>query len=105
MKWIKCCSSCSYGISNKFNKDILCKYNGIVSRDYKCSKYRAFLNQGSNLLSKNKCIDCEFFIVESSSDLEQTSIGYCQLFTVRQFDGGIKKACSKFCPKPEYYIS
>lgn len=105
MKWIRCCSSCSKGITNNFNKDILCRINGMVSRDYICSKYKAVAQPGNTKSSRARCMDCEFFILESTGINQSPNMGYCQLFTVRQFNGEQKKSCSKFCPKPEYYIS
>jgi hypothetical protein len=105
MKRNKSCSNCSIGTTNNFNKDILCRFKGVVSRDYICPKYRAMAQTGKRLSSNNRCIDCEFFILDSSGSDTLINIGYCQLFTVRQFNGESKNACSKFCPKTELFIS
>lgn len=124
------CSNCARGIKIHINRDILCKIHGIVSRDFRCAKYVRKVGNWSSFESKAKCIECEFFIAaayesetplyepsqspgpdaglleQSSFTSEQdSSMGHCQLFTVRQFDGERKNACSKFCRKSERNIS
>ncbi len=122
------CSNCARGMKININRDILCKIHGIVSRDFRCVKYVRKVETWSNLELKPKCIECEFFITapnesqtvsdespqSTSAELLQKlsyesehypSMGYCQLFTVRQFDGDRKNACSKFCRKSERNIS
>lgn len=105
MKRVKSCNICSRGITNNFNRDILCWYKGIVSCDYICPKFKAVSETEDRFNKKNKCIGCEFFIPETVDSDALINIGYCQLFTVRQFNGESKKACSKFCPKRELSIS
>ncbi len=122
------CSNCARGINIHINRDILCKIHGIVSRDFRCIKYIRKVETWSPSGLKAKCIECEFFISASyepetppngsslSPDAEllqqpsyeseqDPSMGHCQLFTVRQFDGERKNACSKFCRKSERNIS
>ena len=115
------CNNCVRGIKININKDILCKIHGIVSRDFRCAKYIRRVETWSSFDYKPKCIECEFFISAqdepaNSPDEEMIqqplyeaeqdqSMGYCQLFTVRQFDGERKTACSKFCQRSERNIS
>jgi hypothetical protein len=87
------------------NNDILCYIKGVVSHDFICTKYKTtpqvkHLNQ-----QKNRCIDCTFFIENSSTSESLPSMGFCQLFTVREFNGENKNACSKFCKKSELIVS
>lgn len=115
------CSNCVRGIKININRDILCKIHGIVSMDFRCAKYIRRVETWSSFDYKPKCIECEFFISAKNEpanspddelikqplyDAElDPSMGYCQLFTVRQFDGERKTACSKFCQKSERNIS
>jgi hypothetical protein len=94
-KMQKNCGNCLNGINNNFNTDIICRYKGVVTRDFCCFKHR--LNPyciGAFNKTAFHCIDCSFLIVEPEN--ESASVGYCQLFTVRKFDGSKKKTCSKF---------
>ena len=103
MKQSKNCSNCARGIKININNDILCRINGIVSHDFLCSRYLKLA--WSAVEQKPKCIECEFFIlVQDKPELSPTN-GFCQLFTVRCYDGEIKSACSKFCIKVEQNIS
>lgn len=100
MKSKKSCSNCIKGRSMTINSDILCREKGVVSPDYICPKYRPmpeskFIKSGSN-----KCIDCENFIVNVFSS-NRTTFGLCQLFSVREFDGTQKNACSKFVQRSD----
>jgi len=122
------CSNCARGIKIHINRDILCRIHGIVSRDFRCAKYVRKAETWSSSEIKAKCIECEFFIsapyepqAPSAESLQSQdagllqqpscqpeqdpSMGHCQLFTVRQFDGEHKNACSKFCRKSERNIS
>lgn len=103
MKRSDSCSSCARGINVNVNKDILCRINGVVSRDFLCSKYLKLA--WSNPESKPKCVECEFFIPSQDQSQKKLSYGVCQLFTVRNYDGEAKNACSKFCRKVERIIS
>lgn len=115
------CSNCVRGMKVHINRDILCKIHGIVSRDFRCSKYIRKVETWSSYECKPKCIECEFFISSEDEPVQSPenelisqplydserdpSMGYCQLFTVRQFNGELKTACSKFCRKSERNIS
>lgn len=105
MRPVKSCSTCFNGQIIKFNSDILCRIKGIVSQDFSCSKYKAIPMGRSSLVQKNKCIDCEFYIADGANSVEPVTIGFCQLFTVRKFNGGTKNACSKFTQKSELIVS
>lgn len=105
MKHVKGCSSCVNGLINIFNRDILCRIKGVVSQDFACSKYKVISMGRGNLAQKNKCMECEFYIVEAANSVEPVSIGFCQLFTVRKFSGETKNACSKFTRKSESIVS
>ncbi len=105
MKQAKSCSNCARGMKMNINKDILCKIKGVVSRDYLCSKYQRTSEVWSVTERTSKCIECEFFINSRGEAETDTSIGYCQLFTVRYYNGEIKSACSKFCRRVEKSIS
>jgi len=99
MKQIKCCSNCARGIKINVNKDILCKIKGVVSPDFVCTKYLRMNEIWLPSERKPKCIECEFFCI--SEDGENSSMGYCQLFTVRYYNGEVKSACSKFSRKKD----
>ena len=105
MKQTKNCGNCARGIKMNVNKDILCKIKGVVSRDFICTKYLRMNEVWSSTERKPKCIECEFFINSENETGQNTSIGYCQLFTVRYYNGEVKSACSKFCRKSERNIS
>lgn len=105
MKHIKSCSNCAKGLKININKDILCKVKGVVSRDFSCAKYVRSADTWSYSERKPKCIECEFFINSENENEYCTPMGYCQLFTVRYYNGEIKSACSKFCKKTQRNIS
>ncbi len=112
MKQAGSCINCDRGIKVNVNRDILCKIHGIVSRDFRCARYVRRVEKWSASERKSKCIECQFFISapnEPGENQEEafcdSSVGHCQLFTVRQFDGKQKSACSKFCQKSERIIS
>lgn len=99
----KSCINCIKGTSIAVNEDILCREKGAVSPDYVCSKHRfAPVNKSSKDLSY-KCINCENFII--NEEAQSPNIGLCQLFSVRQFDGTNKNACSKFAKKSQLEVS
>lgn len=87
------------------NKDILCRVKGVVSRDFICAKYLRMADAWAASERKPKCIECEFFIPSEDVVECDPATGYCQLFTVRYYNGEIKSACSKFCGKSERIIS
>lgn len=105
MKQNRSCSNCLKGIPLPINDDILCHEKGIVSNDYVCSKYKPnyFLKQKKT--DGNKCIDCRNFILDAQKPGQPSTIGLCQLFSVRTFDGTQKKACSKFTKKEHREVS
>lgn len=105
MKHIKSCFTCANGLTNNFNRDILCKIKGIVSQDFSCSKYKPLSMARGIHAQKNKCMDCEFYIIDAANSAEPAAIGFCQLFTVRKFNGETKNACSKFTRKSETIVS
>lgn len=105
MKHVRSCNTCINGLTNSLNRDILCRINGIVSQDFSCSKYRAIPKFRSLLARRNKCVDCEFYIIDAANSVDPVSIGFCQLFTVRTFNGETKNACSKFVCKDETKVS
>lgn len=92
------------GKSININDDILCKYKGVVSRDYSCSKFKKMPVVYSTI-KINKCIECNFFNLKSLDSNSADSMGLCQLFSVRYFDGNYKKACSKFSKKVKLEVS
>ena len=99
----KSCSNCIKGTCITVNNDILCREKGAVSPDYVCSKHRSAPVNKSGKDLGNKCIHCEHFIVNEED--QNTTIGLCQMFSVRQFDGTSKKACSKFTKKSQLEVS
>lgn len=98
MKQARCCGNCAIGIKMGINKDILCRNKGVVSRDFVCSRHKTPPAAWTASERKPKCIECEFFIKSENGDPLDSS-GYCQLFTVRSYDGEQKSACSRFSKK------
>lgn len=92
----KSCANCIKGTKIMVNNDILCREKGAVSRDFHCSKHRFMPNLQAIKEVEKVCINCCNFLVDSNMHGEESSIGLCQLFSVRKFDGKQKKACSKF---------
>lgn len=99
----KSCSNCIKGTRIAVNSDILCREKGAVSPDYVCSKHRSAPACKSGRDLSSKCINCENFILNEASS--NPNIGLCQMFSVRQFDGSQKKACSKFVKKSQLEVS
>lgn len=87
------------------NNDILCRINGVVSPDYVCSKHRFMPVSKVTKAINYKCSDCEFFIPASVDTEADECIGCCQLFTVRQYNGSEKNACSKFSKRSQLEVS
>lgn len=105
LKQKRCCSNCMFGTAIAVNKDILCREKGAVSPDYACSRHK-FTPQPKNPRELDyKCIDCENFILKISDSESTTTIGLCQLFSVRQYDGRQKNPCSKFVKRKELEVS
>jgi hypothetical protein len=109
------CSNCARGIRIKINSDILCRINGAVSKDYRCSRYIrkvvAWSSEApvapseSEAEHHDKCIDCEYFVSSRTGKDYDPSIGCCELFTVRQYNGMSKNACSRYKKKEQEIIS
>ena len=97
----KCCANCIRGIPVPVNNDILCREKGIVSRDYVCAKHRSTPGPKSFREMNYKCIHCENFIVNTKSSNSTAAVGLCRLFSVRQYVGEEKNACSKFIKRSE----
>jgi len=94
MKQSKCCSNCERGIPLYLTKDILCKYRGVVTADYVCFKYKNSTDKSSNQQVLYRCTHCEYFLVQLDSPNQ--NVGKCKLFSVREYDGSTRNACSKF---------
>lgn len=88
------CANCVKGTAISLTTDILCREKGVVSPDFNCSGHR-FAPITKETSNTPKCIDCQFFIIKN----KDSSLGVCKLFSVRQTDGSIKNACSKFDKK------
>ncbi len=98
------CSNCIKGTKIAVNSDILCRENGVVSPDYICSNHRFAPKEKTFKELNYKCIDCENFI-EINNLKSHSSIGICQLFSVRRFDGFKRSACSKLIKKQKSEVS
>lgn len=101
----KSCINCRIGKTIAVNNDILCKYRGVVSLDYVCSKYKYRPEVKPFNDTYYKCIDCENFILDASNSKGTSAVGLCNLFSVRQYNGKQKNACSKFVRKPAQVVS
>lgn len=104
MKVKKSCGNCLKGIAISVNSDILCRVNGAVSPDYVCSRHKFAPEQKSFKEQNYKCIDCEHFLYEPKIGEIENTIGLCEMFSVRKFDGLQKKACSKFLRKRQQEV-
>ena len=91
----KNCGNCLLGRKISINQDILCIINGAVSVNYVCNKHRFTPYSKSNTTLSYKCSDCCHFI-SLNKDENGESIGYCHMFTVRHYNGSLRKVCSKF---------
>lgn len=105
IKQKKSCGNCARGIRMNINRDILCKIHGVVTRDFVCAKYRELIDERLVNGQKYKCVECEFFIQDRNGSDAPASWGFCQLFTVRYYNGKGKNACSKFSKKTERIVS
>jgi hypothetical protein len=97
MKHEKCCKNCEKGVSLHLTRDILCRYNGVVTPDYVCFRYKNGSSLSASKQAVFKCIHCENFMVQLDSANE--NIGRCKLFSERKFDGTVRNVCSKFSKK------
>jgi hypothetical protein len=105
LKEKRTCSNCIRGSSIAVNNDILCRDKGVVSPDYVCSQHK-FSPVPKTFKEMNyKCIDCDNFILNIHCADETQSVGLCQLFSVRQFNGHDKNACSKFVKRKQSEVS
>ncbi len=99
------CSNCIRGTAITVNGDILCRDKGAVAPNYTCIKHKYAPLSKLSKENNFKCINCENFILQISSSKESRSIGLCQLFSVRQYDGKERNACSKFVKRSELEVS
>ena len=99
MKPIKSCVNCIKGTSIGVNADILCREKGAVSPGYICFRYRSMPEQKSLKELNYKCASCDYFNLTQSNQDEATATGYCQMFSMRQYNGKDRAACSKFAKK------
>lgn len=104
MKQGKSCMNCIKGTVVSVNNDVLCREKGIVSPDYTCRRHRSIPDAKTFKEKNYKCSECENFIINTKADGEAL-IGLCQLFSVREFDGKEKNACSKFVKNAIQYVS
>lgn len=111
MKYLKACRNCLKGRPICLTGDVLCKYKGVVSADYVCIRHKFIPELKTYREMDYKCIDCANFCVKHGSydqdpgcHIPGYSIGLCKLFSVRQFDGTQRSACSKFLMKHENRI-
>lgn len=86
------------------NNDILCRINGVVTQDFVCTRFAEIKVTKQDAGQKYKCADCEFFIQDRAPDI-LANTGFCQLFTVRYYNGRTKNACSKFNRKLDRIVS
>ena len=97
----KSCSNCIRGKAVRVNSDIFCREKGIVSKDYVCIKHSSAPASKAFKEMNLKCIHCENFIIKGNGPDSSSTMGLCRLFSVRQYDGENKNACSKFIKKTE----
>ncbi|TYQ17682.1 UNVERIFIED_CONTAM: hypothetical protein Cloal_0040 [Acetivibrio alkalicellulosi] len=105
MRVKRTCSNCLKGTQININTDILCIEKGVVSSDYVCSNHRYMPALKSIKRNINTCENCDNFIMFDTKNIEDKSMGICQLFTVRKYDGKTKKACSKFVKRSKKEVS
>lgn len=105
MKKKRACVNCIRGMRMSINMDILCRIHGVVTRDFVCTRHVEIPDDMISSGQKHKCIDCEFFIQDMENLEAPPNSGFCQLFTVRYYNGGTKNACSKFSKKLERIVS
>lgn len=105
MKYAKSCKNCLRGKAITFTGDVLCKFKGVVSADFVCMRHKYIPELKSYKELDYKCIDCANFCIKQDYHEHDSSTGLCKLFSVRQYDGSEKKACSKFLMKPEIRVS
>jgi hypothetical protein len=101
----KTCSNCIRGRTIAVTGDILCRDKGAVDADYCCSKHKYAPLSKREKDKVYKCINCEHFILKITGSKESHSVGLCQMFSVRTYDGRQRKACSKFTKRSELEVS
>jgi hypothetical protein len=103
MKPIRTCSNCIKGSPISINNDIFCRDKGLSPR---LLLYQAqiYTRSPSNTGNEFQCIHLPEFVPYGRSG-DNTSIGLCRLFSVRQYDGEQKNICSKFIRKLEKGVS
>lgn len=100
----KSCGNCLRGTKITVNHDILCILYGAVSYDYVCSKHKFSPSSAKARVKSLKCSDCTHFI-HISQEENGGEIGYCHMFTVRHYNGSLKKVCSKFSKNEQREVS
>jgi len=101
----KSCFNCHIGIKIGINDDILCKYKGVVSPNYRCSRHKTAVEAEPESYKRYKCIECEYFTLKNAAKNINSKLGLCSLFSVRYFDGSMKNACSKFSRRAAQGVS
>lgn len=96
----KCCKNCIKGIPVKISNEILCREKGLVSCDFVCSGFMSFELDMLQRQLNYHCSDCAFFTF--TTDACNDNFGVCSMFSVRECDGSLKKACSKFTRKKQH---
>jgi hypothetical protein len=102
MKPARTCANCIKSRPISFTNDVLCKNKGVISANFVCIRHKFIPNFRSFKEMDYKCIDCTNFIISKKNLHHNQSIGLCRLFSVRNFDGNKKKACSKFIMNHEF---
>lgn len=99
MKQKRSCSNCIKNVAISVNTDLLCRINGAVSPDYVCSKHKFAPEPRTYKEMNYKCADCEFFTKSADAPQDMPEYGLCRMFSVRQYNGSQRSACSKFTKK------
>jgi len=95
----KSCENCIKGTSIGVNADILCREKGAVSPEYVCMGYRSKPQPKSVKEMNYKCIHCDYFNLAQTNSNDSTAMGFCMMFSVRQYNGKERNACSKLIKK------
>lgn len=101
----KTCSNCIRGKTITVTGDVLCRDKGAVDANYCCTKHKYAPLSKHEKENVFKCVNCENFILKITGSKEPHSVGLCQLFSVRPYDGSQRKACSKFAKRSELEVS
>jgi hypothetical protein len=100
----KICANCKYNCNYIVDGNVLCKFNGPVTPEYVCPKFVISpAGEWGNMIivkGNKKCKDCVHFqyipMQATGSDAEIVDTwGTCSIYTVREYDGAVKNACSR----------